>query len=319
MLFVCVGVFAAVWKKRPRSYPPVAGTLADARRGFATNLTRHDSEGDPPADPPAELFRLVTYRSPAGELSAYVSTPPGDGKKHPAILWLIGGFSNSIWDIAWNPGPPENDQSASVFRQAGIVMMYPSLRGGNDNPGLKECFFGEVDDVLAAADFLAQQEHVDPRRIYLGGHSTGGTLALLAAEAAPNADRFRAIFAFGPIDDVEGYGRTYLPFDRSNPKEFQLRAPILWLSNIRTPTFVFEGDRGNSNIDPLRAMADASTNPLIHFYPVEGGDHRTILQPLSRMIAEKILRDVGDAPGTTSAPSRISITEAEVAGAMAGR
>ena len=33
-------------------------------------------------------------------------------------------------------------------------MMFPSLRGGNNNPGSKEGFFGEVDDVLAAADLL---------------------------------------------------------------------------------------------------------------------------------------------------------------------
>ena len=60
-------------------------------------------------------------------------------------------------------------------------MMFPSLRGGNDNPGNKEGFLGEVDDVLAAADFLSKQEFVDPNRIYLGGHSTGGTLVLLVA------------------------------------------------------------------------------------------------------------------------------------------
>lgn len=55
-------------------------------------------------------------------------------------------------------------------------MMFPSLRGGNDNPGVKEGFLAEVDDVLAAADFLGKQNYVDPGRIYLGGHSTGGTL-----------------------------------------------------------------------------------------------------------------------------------------------
>ena len=33
--------------------------------------------------------------------------------------------------------------------------------------------------------FLAKQDYVDPKRIYLGGHSTGGTLALLTAETRP--------------------------------------------------------------------------------------------------------------------------------------
>ena len=44
-----------------------------------------------------------------------------DGAKHPAIIWLIGGFSNSISGVAWSDYPPDNDQSAKAFREAGIV------------------------------------------------------------------------------------------------------------------------------------------------------------------------------------------------------
>jgi hypothetical protein len=150
--------------------------------------------------------------------------------KHPAIIWLTGGFSNSIGDIAWTPGPASNDQSASGFRDAGIVMMYPPLRGGNNNPGYIETFYGEVDDVLAAAKALATLDYVDPKRIYLGGHSTGGTLALLVAAAG--GDRFRAVFALGPVDNVVGYGADVLPFDLKNPKEAQVRAPVVWVSSI---------------------------------------------------------------------------------------
>jgi dipeptidyl aminopeptidase/acylaminoacyl peptidase len=56
-------------------------------------------------------------------------------------------------------------------------------------------------------------------RIYLGGHSTGGTLALLVAESS---DRFRSVFAFGPTDDIRGYGQENLPFPISNRKEAEL-------------------------------------------------------------------------------------------------
>ncbi len=89
-------------------------------------------------------------------------------------------------------------------------MMFPSLRGGNNNPGQIEGFFGEIDDILAAAEFLAQQPYLDPDRIYLGGHSTGGTLVFLVAEAS---GRFRAVFAFGPVVDVREYGQEFIPFD----------------------------------------------------------------------------------------------------------
>ena len=146
--------------------------------------------------------------------------------------------------------------------------MFPSLRGGNDNPGTKEGFLGEVDDVLAAADYLARQDSVDPKRIYLGGHSTGGTLVLLVAEAT---DRFRAVFSFGPASDVGYYPADFIPFDTSNPREVELRSPGRWLSSIHGPTFVFEGTE-QGNLSSLQVMAQATKNPMVHFLPIKGRD-----------------------------------------------
>ncbi len=137
----------------------------------------------------------MQYESPAGRLKAYLTPAPTDGNKHPAIIWIHGGDCNQIDDSCWTDGPPDNEQSAAAFRKSSIVVIFPSLRGGNDNPGHKEGMFGEIDDIIAAAAFLAKQDYVDPKRIYLGGHSTGGTMVLLAAECS---DRFRAVFAFGP-------------------------------------------------------------------------------------------------------------------------
>src|SRR5262245_60194258 len=231
--------------------------LAEARRGFKTQLIRKDREGTPADPPPAKVLRLVHYESPAGKLAAYLSPDPGNGKKHPAIIWIFGGFSNGIGSTAWEKPEAKNDQSASAFRKAGIVMMYPSLRGGNDNPGVKEGFVGEVDDGPAARGFLAQQPFGDPERIYLGGHSTGGTLALLAAECS---DHFRAVFSFGPVDDVTGYGAKNLPFDVHNEQEVKLRAPGRWLHSIHCPTFVFEGADRPGNADALGSMSQESNN-----------------------------------------------------------
>jgi len=264
-------------------------SLTQARAGFTTHLVRQVQAGQPVAEPPIDLFNIVHYTSPAGNLAAYLTPSPNDGQKRPAILWITGGDCNTIDDGAWQSADPDNDQSARAFREAGIVMMFPSLRGGNTNPGYKEGFFGEVDDVLAAADYLAKQDYVDPNRIYLGGHSTGGTLALLVAESS---SRFRAVFAFGPVEDVAGYGRAYLPFDVSDSKELDLRAPGLWLHSIHNPVFVFEGAK-QGNMDSLTTMSHTSTNPLIHFFPVRGATHFSILAPTTHLIADKILRDEG--------------------------
>jgi acetyl esterase/lipase len=272
-----------------------AGSLTDARKGFQTKLLGGNSDRSPAPAPPRQLFQTVHYDSPAGSLAAYLTPDPNDGKKHPAIIWITGGDCNSIDEGCWTEGPPSNDQSASAFRKAGIVMMFPSLRGGNDNPGRKEGFLGEVDDVLAAADFLAKQKYVDPNRIYLGGHSTGGTLVLLVSECS---DRFRAVFSFGPANDVSGYGPEYLPFDRSNPREVELRSPGRWLASIRSPTFVFEGTV-QGNLGSLQAMARSSANANAHFLPVRGATHFSILAPTTRLIADKVLRDDGAACNLT--------------------
>jgi acetyl esterase/lipase len=278
------------------------GLLGDARSGFQSELIPVPGPREPVPEPPPQLFRKVTYDSPAGKLAAYISQVPEDGQKRHAIIWITGGDCNTIDEGVWTAAPPSNDQTASAFRNSGIVTMFPSLRGGNDNPGVKESFLGEVDDVLAAADYLVRQEPVDPKRLYLGGHSTGGTLALLVAEST---DRFRAVFSFGPVSDIRRYDAEFTPFDTSNRREIELRSPGRWLGSIRSPTFVFEGTDPPGNLDSLQAMAAASTNPQVHFLPVKGVNHFSILAPTNMLIARKILRDDG-------ATSNIAFSEDEL-------
>lgn len=268
---------------------PSGKSLSEARRGFTTHLVPQAAEKEPVEPAPPSVFRTIQYPSPVGQLAAYLSPDPGDGKKHPAIVWITGGDCNSIGDV-WSPASRDNDQTAAAFRNSGTILLFPSLRGGNTNPGAKEGFLGEVDDVLAAANYLAQQLYVDPNRIYLGGHSTGGTLALLVSECSP---RFRGVFSFGPIHDVSYYGADsgFLPFDLSNPQEVQLRSPIYWLSSIHSPVWVFKGTDGNS--EPLHLLARESQNPRVHFIEVRGASHFNVLAPTTELIAAKVRQDTG--------------------------
>jgi acetyl esterase/lipase len=278
-----------------------ARSLAEARKGFTSKLHPQHSRKTPPPVPPAGVMRIVRYESSAGSLGAYLTPDPRDGKKHPAIVWITGGDCNSIDEGCWTEGPPENEQSAFAFRNAGIVMMFPSLRGGNDNPGVKERFLGEVDDVVAAADYLAKQPFVEPDRIYLGGHSTGGTLVLLTAEST---NRFRDVFSFGPVSGIEVYGLDFCRFDILNEDEFRLRSPIRWLHSVSTPVFVFEGTE-NGHLDSLKAMAEQTTNPRVRFFPIRGQNHFSILAPMTRLIAEKILHDEGPMTNVTFAEDEV--------------
>ncbi|UXI67599.1 alpha/beta hydrolase family protein [Tahibacter amnicola] len=288
----------------PASSAQAPATLAQARRGFATALTQRTSAQRPAPTPPAGIFTTIRYPSPAGNLVGYLTPDPGDGQRHPAIIWITGGDNNTIGDV-WSEAAPDNDQTAAAYRKAGIVMLFPSQRGGNDHAGPKEGFLGEVDDVIAAAEFLAAQPWVDPARIYLGGHSTGGTLALLTAETT---DRFRAVFAFGPVADIVEYGARHVPADLGQARERALRSPLYWLDSIRSPTFVIEGEEGNR--DALDQMTARNRNLNNRFLLVKGTDHFATLAPINALIAQKILADTG-------ARSTLTLSQAEVAAPFA--
>lgn len=278
--------------------------FAKAHDAFQTKLASQNNDEDEIPAPPEGVFDLVYYSSKVGDLAAYVSSDPGDGEKHPLIIWIVGGWGNGIDDFPWIYPEWDNDQTGSAFSQAGILTMYPSFRGGNGNPGYYETFFGEVDDIVSAYEYAASLPYVDPDRIYLGGHSTGGTRALLAAEYT---DKFRAVFCFGAVDEIKYHNKSQFTFDTSDDEEYRMRSPIHWLDDVKTPTFLIEGSDGNSA--NLRNIKKASKNDNIHCYIVEDADHFSVLGPITHLIAQKIVADTGKKPN-------ISITDKELASAM---
>ena len=177
--------------------------------------------------------------------------------------------------------------------------MCPYWRGENDNPGQFELFYGEVEDLLSALKFLKQLPYVDPDPdcIYLSGHSTGGTMALLGAVATTE---FRAIFSFGGAPNIynvvsngEGYGNT--PFD--------YRSPISFIDMIVSPTFCFEGE--DSFYCKDAEISRKKTKVPLKVFIIKNGTHFNILYPLTQIIARKILEDTGE-------KCNITITKKEV-------
>lgn len=285
---------------------PEEGSFAQAHESFQTKLAREENDSDPIPDPPEGAFDLIRYPSQVGDLAAYVSSDPGDGEKHPMIIWVVGGWGNGIDDFPWTYPAWDNDQTGSAFWREGVLTMYPSFRGGNGNPGYYEALYGEVDDILSAYEYAASLPYVDPERIYLGGHSTGGTRALLASE---HSDVFRAVFCFGAVDDIRYHNNSQFTFDTEDEMEYTMRSPIHWLDDVKSPTFLIEGSDGNS--DSLKNIQSSSTNDSIHCYLLEGSDHFAPLGPITPLLARKILADTG-------AECNITVTQEELEQAMAG-
>lgn len=176
-------------------------TLEEAHKNFKTKIvngqkTEFVPDGKPGIPPKNSKFSLVNYPSKLGEMPMYKN----NGKKYPAIIYLNGGFggigdSKFDWD---EESPKNNYQGADAFKRDDFVLAIPSARGENANSGKYEMFYGEIEDLEEARKYVASLPYVDSSRIYLVGHSTDGTKALLLSEYSKG---FRAVFAIGALPD----------------------------------------------------------------------------------------------------------------------
>lgn len=220
---------------------PVVETLkddyAEARKHFTTRLARKapaPARGGMPSAP-ADVLEV---EFPSGPLSlrAWLAVPEGEeDRPHPAVVFLHGGFAF---------GAPDWDMAAP-YREAGFVVLAPILRGENGQPGTFSLFYDEVEDVLAAAEFLRGEPYVDADRLFVAGHSVGGTLALLAAQAS---DRFAAAASFsGSPDQVIycklGLSAEQIPFDATDANELAMRSPLAFAASFKCPVRMYYGTR----------------------------------------------------------------------------
>ncbi|SFB04652.1 Alpha/beta hydrolase family protein [Rhizobium sp. NFR07] len=226
----------------PYAIPPVPPLSREdygrARLNFTTHLIRSGPapEASQPLGTPPGAQR-VTYRGgPDGsiDLVAWLSQYEPSRTLRPAVLFLHGG--NATGDGHWELMKP--------YRDAGFVVLLPSFRGENGQEGIFSGFYDETGDALAAAAFLENLPGIDRNRLFLAGHSNGGTMALLCAMARP----FRAAV---PISASVNAWRFFdrfrddLRFDTSNPQEFVMRSSVCFAPSLKCPTLLLRGAQEN--------------------------------------------------------------------------
>jgi dipeptidyl aminopeptidase/acylaminoacyl peptidase len=262
--FVTAGAWAAGFPATP---PLIASDYAVDRKSFHSHLLKRGpapDDGDPLTPP--EGAQLLHYHSGDLVLSAWRSLPRGTDKANrPAILFLHGG--NALGDGHWDLARP--------YIKAGYVALVPALRAENGQGGAFSGFYDETGDVLAAADALASQPDVDRSRIFVAGHSVGGTLALLAALSTTT---FRGAASFSGNPSAFAFFRRFpedIRFDAGDIREFEMRSAVCYATSFKCPVLMMHGTGeaqmdASSSLTASRARAaglqvESETVPGDHF------------------------------------------------------
>jgi dienelactone hydrolase len=214
----------------------------------------------------------VEYESSGGKLKAWLFRPQlAQQQTHSALVYLHGGFAFAKDDFA----------DCRPFTEAGFVVMCPTFRGENGNPGDFEMMFGEVDDAAAAIRWLATQKGVDPDRIYVFGHSSGGVIAAMLAlyDKLPIRHTGSAGGLYGP--DLFTLEPETVPFDLGDNNEKQMRVVIGNIRWMKRRHYAFVGDSDvHMQKDTAKLEANSSKAPL---KIIElAGDHHSSLAPAIR-------------------------------------
>lgn len=242
----------------------------------------------------------IHYRSGPHDLRAWWAAPPEADAPAPALLYLHGAFALG----------PKDWRAVQPFREAGFAVLLPALRGENGNPGRQELLYGEVDDAVAAARWLAARPEVDPRHVYAAGHSIGGgVVALLALR--PEAP-VRLTASVGGIYVTETFLRwsrskanaALVRFDPLDPAEGTLRTLVPNVRDLVHPhrAYIGQGDTWfHPNAEALAAEAARVDAPVV----VERvpGDHMGSLEPALARYLEHVRAELA-APAPPSSSSQ---------------
>jgi len=203
-------------------------------------------------------YRKLAYASTDGlQIPSYLFkslTPPAG--KVPAIIYAHGNQHGQFNSRTF-------PRVAELVRR-GYVVLAPDYRSSS---GYTKAFhdaadYGgkEIDDMLAARDFLASMPEVDPARIVIMGQSHGGYNALMALARYP--DKFAGgVDFFGPTDlvwrlsakpgenpNAEAGDREYFAtmvgkgIDEA-PELYRARSPRHIAKDIKAPLLILHGDK----------------------------------------------------------------------------
>ena len=195
---------------------------------------------------------LVHYPSKDGKwtISAFVYTPynlPRNGQ-HPAIVYVHGGPTAQTMNSF--------NRFVQYMANQGYLVIAPNYRGSTgygkefQQANLFDMGGGDLQDVLAAADWMKQTGYVDPKKLILMGGSYGGYMTMMGVTKAPE------VWAAGvPIvpfvnwfTEIENEDPVLQQSDLAtmgdlvkNKALYEDRSPINFVDRIKAPLYLLAG------------------------------------------------------------------------------
>lgn len=299
---------------------------AERKIGGLRFMPRQAAEQAPSAPPASSRFREEavtvgtgewalpgTLSIPAGRIGAAVVLVHGSG---PHDRDETVGPNKPFRDIAWGLA----DRGIAVLRYEKRTRVYPRKMAGDRNLTVREVV---IDDALRAAALLRARSEIDRERIFVLGHSLGGTLApRIAAGDESLAGIIIMAGATRRLQDVALEQLTYLASlkpgspDPERSLQMLLRAapesywkdletyrPAEVAATLRIPMLILHGERdyqvtsadlqGWRDALAGRAGATIKSYPTLnHLFMVGEGKSTPAEYERSGQVAEFVLDDI---------------------------
>jgi dipeptidyl aminopeptidase/acylaminoacyl peptidase len=259
-------------------YPVRIGTVNTDTGAF----TRLDDFNDAVlADVDAGSYESVSYKGHDGvDIQMWVHYPPGfdRSKSYPLMLLIHGGPHGAITDnfhYRWN---------AQTFASWGYVTAWPNFHGSS---GFGQAFVDSINpdwiskpyaDVIAAAEYLAEQDYIDSERMVAAGGSYGGYLSsILLGRPHP----FKTLVIHAAVYDfyAQMSGDFAVNMHRfgpywENPALYQQQSPHSYADNFNTPSLIIHGQKDlrvpvGQGFELYRTLQTRGVESRLVYYPDE--------------------------------------------------
>ncbi|HXO20225.1 MAG TPA: S9 family peptidase [Thermoanaerobaculia bacterium] len=268
--------------RQSSEHPPEVwvGPLGDWRQ-----LTRENSRFAPSWGP----AKSVHWKSDGASVQGWLLYPPGPlgplgplapGARLPMVVSVHGGPAG-----CHRPGWPS---IAGVLASQGFLVFQPNPRGSFGQgeaftqANVKDFGYGDLRDILTGVDEVVRSGEADGARTGISGWSYGGYMAMWAVT---QTDRFRAAVAGAGVANWQSYygenriDRWMIPYFGASvyddPFIYARSSPITYITRVKTPTLVLQGDRDAEMPAPQayefwHALKTLEVETQLVIYPDEG-------------------------------------------------